>query len=395
MKKFLKYFIAILCMTLLINNVKAEEKTNCIGSSEFNCGMDDIDCIGGPDDTDCLSIISDEIDEKMMFQADDNVGLSKDVLGSAFLVGSNVKLDKRVNGISFLAGADSKFTGTTDYLFNASSTVNIDGTINNDVFIACSSAEFGHDSYVGRDANIAASNINLKGIFKRDVNLIGSEIVLDDVVIDGDLNVNAGNIVISENTIINGTLTYNSDANVKISSESSIKDIVVNEVTAETKKDTILYRVESIVFSIIRIVVLFAFMTLCIPKFIKILKERNQIINGNKVFVLFALGIAGLLCVPFVCLLLLISNVGLSIGLILLPIYIICIYMSTIFSGYMLGNIIEKNIIKKDINDLLIGIIGITLIYLLRLIPYIGGFISILSILFGIGIVADLIINKK
>ena len=46
-------------------------------------------------------------------------------------------------------------------------------------------------------------------------------------------------------------------------------------------------------------------------------------------------------------------------------------------------------------NSYLLMIIGLFIIYVLSAIPYIGGFISFISLIFGLGIVGNIIIELK
>ena len=72
----------------------------------------------------------------------------------------------------------------------------------------------------------------------------------------------------------------------------------------------------------------------------------------------------------------------------------ILIYVSSLFFGYLVGNLIISKL-KKEHNIYLDGLIGITLITILSYVPYISIFISMISICAGFGILVKLIINKE
>ena len=75
--------------------------------------------------------------------------------------------------------------------------------------------------------------------------------------------------------------------------------------------------------------------------------------------------------------------------------YFILIYMTTITSGYILGNIIGTKIIKKELNDYLVGLMGIAAIVVLTYIPYLGTFIGLINLLFGFGVIIKLLTNRE
>ena len=77
----------------------------------------------------------------------------------------------------------------------------------------------------------------------------------------------------------------------------------------------------------------------------------------------------------------------LPLSILLLILYILAIWLSNIFTSYLLGNLIWKNFIKKDENIYLIGLIGISVISILTIIPYIGTLFSVISVMIGMGII--------
>jgi len=64
--------------------------------------------------------------------------------------------------------------------------------------------------------------------------------------------------------------------------------------------------------------------------------------------------------------------------------------LSIIFTGYYLGLVIYKKLLKKDVNILLSGLMGITILYLLSIIPKIGFIVALVYALAGMGIVIKL-----
>ena len=67
--------------------------------------------------------------------------------------------------------------------------------------------------------------------------------------------------------------------------------------------------------------------------------------------------------------------------------YITILAFSTVLTGYLIGSTIFKN---SKINKYLVGIIGILIVQVLRIIPLIGGFISFIAILLAFGIVVQI-----
>ena len=75
-------------------------------------------------------------------------------------------------------------------------------------------------------------------------------------------------------------------------------------------------------------------------------------------------------------------------------IYFIIIYLSNLFTGYLIGYKIWQKFFDKDINMLVVGIFGFAILFILNLIPGINFIVSILTMIIGIGIIYDVILKK-
>ena len=64
-------------------------------------------------------------------------------------------------------------------------------------------------------------------------------------------------------------------------------------------------------------------------------------------------------------------------------------------TGYIIGSLIWDKLIKKENKIYLSGIIGIVLLYLLKIIPYIGIIITFISVMIGVGTIISLYNRKK
>ena len=89
--------------------------------------------------------------------------------------------------------------------------------------------------------------------------------------------------------------------------------------------------------------------------------------------------------VPFVILLLLITVLGVPVALILLVVYVIAIYVTKAYVGYWLGDWLlhlARGVRTHWFWGLLLGVV---LISLVALIPYLGFLVRLAVVLFGLG----------
>lgn len=119
--------------------------------------------------------------------------------------------------------------------------------------------------------------------------------------------------------------------------------------------------------------------------------------KGMDAVTLMGKGALALLLVPIIAFLLLLTIIGIPICVILILIYCLALYLSTVFVAYLIGykvwNKTHKE--KKDTNMMLYGAIGLVIILVLELIPVVGSIVSILVLFGGLGVIFDMINDSR
>ena len=214
-----------------------------------------------------------------------------------------------------------------------------------------------------RDAKIYAMNVTINGN------------------INGNVDIKSSDIKINGN--IDGVLSYNEDAVIENKgnvNEFNITEKMYKEITFQEK----VWQFITNYGSLLLIFLFFAFIT---PKLFKRIEHKNEKLTILNFFSLFGFGTLSVILIPIIFILLLTLVFGTSLAILLLIFYIVCIWLSSLFTSYLIGYLVWKNIIKKDNNVYLIGLIGISIISVLSIIPFIGNLISVISIFVGMGII--------
>ena len=318
--------------------------------------------------------------------ANDSVTVEEDKAGSAFMVGNDVTAKGTVDGISFIAGNNVNVENKSDYLFSAGSTVKLDNASFKDGFLAGATVEISN-SNIERDIYAAGTTVRLSSTIGRDAKIAGSTVVVTGTV-NRDLTIAASTIEIKDGAEVKGTLYYSEDANITISPNAKINKKVATDITRFTIFDSFKYRLFGNLFSFANMLVVGLLLLLLVPKiFEKVSGYGKESILSN-----LGIGLLGLIGIPVISILLLASIVGLSSSLILLAIYVILIYLSTLFASYYIGNMLLS---KKIKNRFLILLISLVVIYLLRLIPFVSILVSICTLGIGLGLLVRIITKRK
>lgn len=330
-----------------------------------------------------LTVVCIPVHAKSNFYADQNLKLNKEYNSTIFAAGNNVTATGKVDGISFIAGNDISVENEKDYLFVAGNQINIKNVTTKDAFIAGSSINI-EESKI-RDLYASADTINISSEISGKAYL-GGNIVTIDSTIKGDVRVDAGTIKLGENANIEGTLKYPEGVEIEKADSAKINKEKAYKVETESKTDIAKDMLRDFTTSVLSMIliglVLLALNKKAFDKIEKIDKKAGSIAKTA------LLGFATLVLVPIAAIILIISTIGLGLGVISVLLYGIMIYISVIPTAYFVGNWILKDRVS---NKYLIFIISILVIYVLKLIPVIGGLVSFVSLCFGLGVYINLI----
>lgn len=331
----------------------------------------------------CLVITPVSANEITNFYSDanDNVEFNENVEGDSALAGNIVDVIGNIDGIGFIAGNTVNIDGSLEYGFAAGNEVNIAGHIAKSLYLAGNTINFADNSSVGRDIKIVGQKINLAGKLERHVDVVGTKITMKSgTTVYGDVNLDANNIVVEDNVTIHGTLSYNENANATISDNTMITDIEKLATVEESNG----IDANAVLSSIVNLVIVFLVISILLPQTI----EKTSNLYKKPSFGLYVrnigAGILILICIPLIAMLLLLSNIGIALGLILAALYVIALYLAYIYSGFLVGEILLIKVLKLKVNKYLSGIIGIIILKLLTLIPILGTIIGFLAITLGL-----------
>jgi len=299
----------------------------------------------------------------------------------------SVEVDGVYDGIGFIAGSNVNVKSILEYGALAGADVYFNGNINKDLFTFGSSVDI--SGSVGRDAYIAGTSVKINGNISGNLYVYSSELIIgEEAIINGNVKF-YGETFKTKGGSISGTLFYYEDTIYEGSTKYEEKIMKV-----EKTEFSFVDYLKNICFDLIKSLFIFFLIAFSFPKLLKKINKNYKFDNVINVFGLAGNGLIYLFIIPFLSTLLLVSSIGFSAGIIMLLFAGILIYVSSLFFGYLVGNLIISKL-KKEHNIYLDGLIGITLITILSYVPYISIFISMISICAGFGVLVKLVVNKE
>lgn len=320
-----------------------------------------------------------------LFQYNDKLKIEKKINGTAFLAGNEVKINEKINGIGFIAGEEININADQEYLFLLGINVDVDSDIDKDIFIFGDNVKL--NKKVKRDAYVAGTNIVLNGDVDRKTYVYATTVEIKGKL-NGNVYINASNIKVHETASIKGTLKYNDNAIV----EGLSKDI--NTKTYSLKSN---YNLGEYIYSFVTSYVGIAIVGIVLVYILdKVFKKSVQEIKNKRDFAsILGKGLILLITVPIISITLLMTGLFSSLAIIVLILYGLLIYFSEIFASYLLAYYIDKKYLNKKLNNYILVILGLFIVRVLSIIPVIGGFVSCITLLLGLGILGNMILKIK
>lgn len=258
-----------------------------------------------------------------------------------------------------------------DY-FASGDTVTISGTVNGDAYIAGGTVIV--DGVIDGDLLVAGGIVIISGTVTNDVRAVGGDITVGGKV-GRNVTIVGGSALITDTAQINGSLVASVARHTLSSREAAPK-------VAGDKNLSLWHRLITsfTVLSYISTLIIGLLFTWLFPSYL--LKVSNTAIK--KPLRSLGVGFMSVVCAPFVLILLLVSVLGIPLGVMFLALFLIAIWFAKIYISLALGQKILMLLNKKpSVNWALFA--GLTIYYLLTRIPVIGPLLWVIFGLIGLG----------
>lgn len=329
------------------------------------------------------------VSAKSVAEVGETITLEGDYNSNKVVAGDTITNNANIDGLTFIFGNIINEKGNSEYDFLFGNEVNIDGTINKDLFVASSTLRINKDAVINRDVYIASEKATIESNISRSIYFAGNSIDIRGITIDGNLYFAGTEIFMDDNTIINGTLKYNDDAEVKGMDKEKINNIKTYHVEEDEKslKDEITSQILSVVGLSITMILIFAI-------FNKVKTNVNEMeLSVTEFAKSLITGFSTLIAIPFISIMAMLTVILIPVSLISIVIYIIFIYLSQGFAGYMIGKALLGKLLDEKSGFIAYIFSGILIIKVLLLIPILESIVGAFSLFYGLGVIMNLI-NK-
>jgi hypothetical protein len=318
-----------------------------------------------------------------------SIAINGRVNGDVFAFGQSVSITGDVTGTIFTGGATIEVNPkSAQTVWAAGGNIDVSGAVDKNVILAGGSLMIGENARIGKDVRAYGGQLALDGDIRGD--LKGN---VEKFVMTG----RSGNITMqAEDVNVKGSATVAGDLDIKGEKEPTIEEgaTISGETTFTQIEKGKGWRFAALApffaffVSFMRIVMFVAgiIVGIIIIALSKRFARRIMDTLITKPWKSLGIGFLGLIVIPVAVAILFIVLIGYPLAVFGVFVYLILLYLASLFVGLVVGEKIIQLFKKQgDISLYLSFIVGFVVLFVLGLIPILGFIIKIFVLLFGAG----------
>lgn len=311
------------------------------------------------------------------------------VNGDLWAAGYTITVNGAVNGSVVVAGNMVNVSGDVGHAVRAAGqTISISGDVNGDLIVFGSVVNVASTATVKGDLLVGAENVRIDGLIEGDIKGGAGEVTIGNGV-KGNVELEVDSLTILSTANIEGNLTYTSGEEADIESGAQIGGATTHNLPPVKAEPAVpsplapLFGILGKVIGFLMALVTGLVLILIAPRRLMSIAESMRIRPGASA----AWGALVLFVTPIVAILVCFTIVGIPLGLIALVLWGIGLYLAQIPVALLIGLLIIRRSREVERKGIMIGALalGLAILALLGLIPYLGFFIGLVVALFGLG----------
>jgi cytoskeletal protein CcmA (bactofilin family) len=327
-----------------------------------------------------------EVHEGWYFAGGERVVILGTVNGDAYVAGGTVQIDGTINGDLLAAGGQVIVSGTvTNNIRATGGTIRIDGNVGRDVTAAGGTIAIGKASSVAGNLLAAGGDITITGNVGKEARLAASQLTVFGVV-QGPVTFAGQKLDIASGARIQGNLNMavKDTGEIRIA-PGAVQGTITRVIEEKPEKPRILGASPfALWFSIIWIC------SLLVTALVLVFLFPAQVVGTaaavqHRPGVSALTGLVGLIAIPFAVLLLLVTLVAAPLALFVLFLFFFLLYLSQVALGVAVGDRIFHFEGKRTWRLFMPAAVGILIVQVLALIPFLGFFVVLVELILGFG----------
>lgn len=321
------------------------------------------------------------------------IRIDGNVEGTTFAAGQDVMVNGNINGDLFVAAQSVNINGNVQgNVYSAGQNLTLTGQVMGDAFIAGQDIKVDSMAVIGRDLFASGYRIVQEGTVQRDFSGGGSDISINGSV-GRDTELDALNVEIQDKALLSGDLMYRSEIQANVAPGSTITgktDWTKVDRTPSNLPNKPLNTLTSKFISIISALLVWFVIRVLKPDF---WKKTSELVSKQPLKTL-GTGAIALIVTPVLIILVMITIIGIPLGVLAGLAYSVSLYLSKIIAAALVGSLLAARFGWPEMHrGVWLVLLGLLIITALGMIPILG-FLVWLTVSFA-GLGAIIVSNSR
>ena len=317
-----------------------------------------------------------------VYKAGRTVNITGTVNGDVFCFGQDITIDATVNGDVICAGQTVHVNGAVHGNVRlAGQTVGLGAKVDKNASVAGQDVTIQSNASVGSDLSVATQTLDLEGSVGRDVHASGNTVSLNGKV-GRNVLANANKVDLQPGATIKGNLDYTSPQTVR-QNGGDVVGITTYHPSHERKHGAAAWHSFALAFRLYWGLALLVSALLLAAIFPQLFHRWNKLAVARPGASLLT-GLVAMFAVPALMIALFASVLGVPLALLVLLGWLALILLSAPVAAYWVGSMVFRQARRSPV---LVMLVGAAVLFLVTLVPVIGGLLTLLAYWFGAGAV--------
>ncbi len=317
---------------------------------------------------------------KTIFTSGRQIDIRGEIQGDVFCAGQNVTITGRVQGDVICMAQNIRVEGTVDGDVRvAAQNAVIGGTVGGSVSAAAERVRIASDSRIDRDVSAAASDVQVEGTIGRDLQAAGESVYVNGQV-GRNVDTQSNRLSLGDNANVAGNIAYTSDQDIRRDQGAQVGGRVDREQRpAEDSRDDGWFDGVRL-FALLAMLLTSMLLVMMVPGVFRSVTGTALRSPGRTLLI----GLVASIAVPVGIGILMLTVVGLPLGLLALLIWLAILFLAGPFAAYLAGRLVLRRS-NWNTNALLIMLTGSMLLLVLYHVPVLSFFVLLAVVWFGVG----------
>ncbi len=329
--------------------------------------------------------------DSTLYASGRTIDVAGTVDGDVICAGQNITISGTVSGDVLCAGQNIYINGKVEGSIRlAAQNISVSGNVQKNANILAQSITTDSNSRIEGDIGIAAQDSTINGVIGRDLAVASGNITINNTV-GRNIHANTNQLTLQNDAQVKGFVDVTSPNNIERQSGATVTGKITRHQPATNKNHNTSWIGLGWLFTLYVIVAMLLVsiaLVLLMPGAFHTATSTALAGMGKTILI----GIAATVVVPLIIIGLMLTIVGIPLGILLLLGWLILLFLSGPFAAYLLGRLLVRDGVH---NAILIMLIGAVVLLILYLIPFLNFIALLLALWFGVGMILQTLPWRK